>query len=129
MGSLRLCQQKRSYADDAVSARRLSGPGSCREQGAGRRAPGLGCLDSGGRAFFLEPAVLPQEPAGRPAAPAAAAAMYNAQLHRDKIEREEFEKRLKGPKASRAQMLRAAARKKRRDEAMTNAYHSRAESW
>lgn len=41
----------------------------------------------------------------------------------------EFEKRLKAPAASRAEMLEAAARKKRRDEAMTNAYHSRAESW
>ena len=41
----------------------------------------------------------------------------------------EFEKRLKGPKATRSEMLKAAARKKRRDEAMTNAYHSRAESW
>ena len=55
--------------------------------------------------------------------------MYNRQYHEDKQMMAEFEKRLKGPKATRSEMLKAAARKKRRDEAMTNAYHSRAESW
>eukprot|EP01050_Picozoa_sp_SAG11_P018851 SAG11_NODE_2915_length_2841_cov_1.755653_2_plen_139_part_00 len=55
--------------------------------------------------------------------------MYNRALHQSLEEDREFEKRLKMPAASRRDMLKAAARKKQRDETMAQAYHSRAESW